>query len=100
LKARALCWDAEIALQHDPAASINPQFSENINLGLGIKSYLQSDRNISQQSGISARSYTDVRIERLHGQFREAETTQAIARLRLVYSKYVKQVFLLTQIHT
>jgi hypothetical protein len=100
LKARALCWDAEIALQHVPAASINPQFSENINLGLGIKSYLQSDRNISQQSGISARSYTDVRIERLHGQFREAETTQAIARLRLVYSKYVKQVFLLTQIHT
>jgi hypothetical protein len=98
LKARALFWDDGIALQHDPAASINPQVSENINLGLEIKSYLQSDRNISQQSGISARSYTDVRIERLHGQFREAETTQAIARLRLVYSKYVKQVFLLSNL--
>ena len=98
LKARALFWDDGIALQHDPAASINPQVSENINLDLDIKSYLQSDRNTSPQSGISARSYTDVRIERLHGQFREAETTQAIARLRLVYSKYVKQVFLLSNL--
>jgi hypothetical protein len=98
LKARALFWDEGIALQHDPAASINPQISENINLDLDIKSYLQSDRNTSPQSGISARSYTDVRIERLHGQFREAETTQAIARLRLVYSKYVKQVFLLSNL--
>ena len=98
LKARSLFWDDGVALQHDPAASINPQVSENINLDLDIKSYLQSDRNTSPQSGISARSYTDTRIEALHGQFREAETTQAIARLRLVYSKYVKQVFLLSNL--
>jgi len=98
LKARALFWDNEIALQHDPAASINPQEAENINLGLELKNYLQSDRNTSPQSGIYARSYTDPRIERLHGQSREAETTQAIARLRLVYSKYVKQVFLLSNL--
>ena len=98
LKARALFWDDGIALQHDPAANINPQVSENINLDLDIKSYLQSDRNTSPPSSISARSFTDVRIERLHGQFREAETTQAIARLRLVYSKYVKQVFLLSNL--
>ena len=98
LKARALFWDDEIALQHDPAASINPQEAENRNLDSEIKSYLQSARNTSPQSGINARSYTDPRIERLHGQFREAETTQAIARLRLVYSKYVKQVFLLSNL--
>jgi len=98
LKARALFWDDEIALQHDLAASINPQVSENIHLGLELKSYLQSDRNTSPQSGIYASSFTDVRIERLHGQLREAETTQAIARIRLVYSKYVKQVFLLSNL--
>lgn len=47
------------------------------------------------QSGVEVASFTDERVEALHRQSRDAETVQAIARLRLVHAPYVKNVVLL-----
>ena len=41
------------------------------------------------------RCFSDSRIEAIHAQIREAETVQAIARLRLVRAKKLKLVYLL-----
>ena len=49
----------------------------------------------SERWGVKVRSFSDARIEAIHGQIREAETVQALARLRLVHSPKRKAVFLL-----
>ena len=47
----------------------------------------------------SARSaFSDPRTEAIQGQIREAETVQAIARLRLVRADYQKRIFLLSNL--
>ena len=43
-------------------------------------------------------SFSDPRIEAVQKQIREAETVQAIARLRLVWADYQKRVFLLSNL--
>lgn len=43
-------------------------------------------------------SFSDQRIEALHAQIRDAETMQAIGRLRLVHTPYRKRVFLLSNL--
>ncbi|WP_435137733.1 hypothetical protein [Pseudopelagicola sp. nBUS_19] len=85
-KARALFWEEEIELKHD---------DQDGDLPKELRGYLLSERYKSQQAGVQVRAFSDPRIERLHAQEREAETIQAIARLRLVHSKTMKRVFLL-----
>ena len=85
-KARAIFWDEDIALKHDDPPN---------DLARELRGYLLSDRYQDQQAGVQVRAFSDPRIEKLHAQEREAETIQAIARLRLVHSPYVKRVFLL-----
>ena len=43
-------------------------------------------------------SFSDPRVEAVQKQIREAETVQAIARLRLVWAEYQKRVFLLSNL--
>jgi hypothetical protein len=43
-------------------------------------------------------SFSDPRIEAVQKQIREAETVQAIARLRLVWADYQKRIFLLSNL--
>ena len=85
-KARALFWDDDNELKHDDLSKSLP---------LELRGYLLSDRYQGQLAGVQVRAFSDPRIEKLHAQEREAETVQAIARLRLVHSPYVKRVFLL-----
>lgn len=47
------------------------------------------------QSGVHVPSFSDARIDALLTQSRDAETMQALGRLRLVHAKYPKRVFLL-----
>jgi hypothetical protein len=84
-KARAVFWD-EGALKYEDMSSDLPR---------ELRGYLMSERYQGKQSGVQVRAFADPRIEKLHAQEREAETVQAIARLRLVHSRYVKRVFLL-----
>jgi hypothetical protein len=84
-KARAVFWD-EGDLKHEEPGNDLPR---------ELRGYLMSDRYQGEQSGVQVRAFADPRIEKLHAQEREAETVQAIARLRLVHSEYVKRVFLL-----
>lgn len=85
-KARAIFWDDDQELKHDDASNDLPR---------EVRGYLLSDRYKDPQAGVQVRTFSDPRIEKLHAQEREAETIQAIARLRLVHSPYVKRVFLL-----
>ena len=85
-KARGIFWDDDNELKHDDPSSDLPR---------ELRGYLLSDRYQDQQAGVQVRTFSDPRIEKLHAQEREAETIQAIARLRLVHSPYVKRVFLL-----
>jgi len=85
-KARAIFWDDDNELKHDDPSNDLPR---------ELRGYLLSDRYQDQQAGVQVRAFSDPRIEKLHAQEREAETIQAIARLRLVHSRYVKRVFLL-----
>ncbi|MFT5014875.1 MAG: hypothetical protein ACI9HA_003546 [Dinoroseobacter sp.] len=85
-QARALFWDDDLPLQHDDLEG---------NLPLERRGYWQSEDNPMDQAGVQVRGFSDPRIEAIHSQVREAETIQAVARLRLVRSGYHKQVFLL-----
>ena len=90
-KARALFWDNDIPLQHD-------DFGKNQNLPLELRGFLTSERFKGESMGIEARTFSDSRIEAVHQQIREAESIQAIARLRLVHNKQSKQVFILSNV--
>lgn len=85
-KARAVFWDEDDGLKHDDPSTDLPR---------ELRGFLLSDRYQDQQAGVQVRAFSDPRIEKLHAQEREAETIQAIARLRLVHTPYVKRVFLL-----
>ena len=60
--------------------------------------YWLSARSPHPPSGVSVTSFSDPRIAAIQKQIREAETVQAIARLRLVWAKYQKRVFLLSNL--
>lgn len=60
--------------------------------------YWLSARSPHPPSGVSVSSFSDPRIAAIQKQIREAETVQAIARLRLVWAKYQKRVFLLSNL--
>ena len=59
---------------------------------------MQSRRNPHPQSGVKVPSFSDARIDALLAQSRDAETLQALGRLRLVHAKYPKRVFLLSNL--
>ena len=60
--------------------------------------YWLSERSGHHPSGISLRAFSDPRIEAVQRQIRDAETVQAIARLKLVWTEYQKRVFLLSNL--
>ena len=90
-KARALFWDRDIPLQHD-------EFGNNQNLPLELRGFLTSERFEGGTQGVETRAFSDSRIEAVHQQMREAESIQAIARLRLVHNKQRKRVFILSNV--
>jgi len=90
-KARALFLDDDIPLQHD-------EFGNNQNLPLELRGFLTSERFEGGSQGVETRTFSDSRIEAVHQQIREAESIQAIARLRLVHNKQRKRVFILSNV--
>ena len=60
--------------------------------------YWLSQRSPYTASAITVAAFSDPRIEAVQKQIREAETVQAIARLRLVWADYQKRVFLLSNL--
>ena len=90
-KARALFWDRDIPLQHD-------EFGNNQNLPLELRGFLTSERFEGGTQGVETRAFSDSCIEAVHQQIREAESIQAIARLRLVHNKQRKRVFILSNV--
>ncbi|MDA8891913.1 hypothetical protein N9I81_03700, partial [Planktomarina temperata] len=68
------------------------------NLPLDQVDYWLSKRSSHPPAAITVRSFSDPRIEAVQKQIREAETVQAIARLRLVWAVYQKRVFLLSNL--
>ena len=90
-KARGLFWDDDIPLQHD-------EFDDNQNLPLELRGFLTRERFRGGSQGVETRTFSDSRIEAVHQQIREAESIQAIARLRLVHTKQRKRVFILSNV--
>ena len=60
--------------------------------------YWLSNRSPHTPAAITLPTFSDPRIEAVQKQIREAETVQAIARLRLVWADYQKRVFLLSNL--
>jgi hypothetical protein len=60
--------------------------------------YWLSKRSPHSPGAITIPVFSDPRIEAVQKQIREAETVQAIARLRLVWAEYQKRVFLLSNL--
>lgn len=60
--------------------------------------YWLSNRSSHSASGVMLSAFSDPRISAIQRQIREAETVQAIARLRLVWSAYQKRVYLLSNL--
>lgn len=84
---RALFWDDPIPLQHDDLTNRLPQ---------QLVGYWLGERLPQQpQAGVYVEDFTDARLAALNEQVRHAETAQAIARLRLVWTRSPKRVFLL-----
>ncbi len=98
LKARAMFWASHEPLLHDDVALLQKGDDEVSLLPVQLKGYIQSDRNPLRQSGVSVPTFCDRRIESIHAQIRDAETMQALGRLRLVHAKYQKRVFLLSNL--
>lgn len=90
-QARALWWNDDQTLDHDDAALLGAP--PETDLPKELRGYLTTDPE--QAAGVYVRAFRDCRIEAVHQQVREAETVQAIARLRLVHSERVKNVYLL-----
>lgn len=88
-QARALFWDEVEPLKYDEAGKLKPRGQSTTHLPLELRGFT------GQERGVNVNAFSDKRIEALHKQIREAETVQAIARLRLVHTDYVKRVYLL-----
>jgi hypothetical protein len=77
----------------------NPlNYDDKKNLPSDQVEYWLSERSPHSASAITFPSFSDPRIETVQKQIREAETVQAIARLRLVWADYQKRVFLLSNL--
>jgi len=98
LKARALFWDAAEPLQHDEFGSFRPSGAERVIIPTQFRGYVQSSRSPHPQSGVHVPAFSDARIDAFLAQSRDAETMQALGRLRLVHSDYSKRVFLLSNL--
>lgn len=84
--ARAMFWESNPPLIYEDPSQQLP---------LSLEGYWQSERCSQPQSGVMVNTFRDPRIAAVHRQIREAETIQAVARLRLVWSPLTKYVFLL-----
>ena len=89
--ARAVWWNDEPPLEHDDAGLL--EAAPETNLPTELRGYLTTDPDM--KAGVYVRSFSNPRIEILHQQIREAETIQAMARLRLVHSDRAKHIYLL-----
>lgn len=87
-QARAVFGHSDEPLGHDDIE----------NLPLDQVDYWLSHRSPNEASAITISTFSDPRTEAVQKQVREAETVQAIARLRLVHAKYQKRVFLLSNL--
>ncbi len=77
----------------------NPlSYDDKENLPLDQVDYWMSARSPHSPAAMTVPSFSDPRIEAVQKQIREAETVQAIARLRLVWADYQKRVFLLSNL--
>lgn len=98
LKARALFWSAREPLQHDEGAQFKEAGYHKTQPVKRLRGFVQSSRNTHSQSGVRVTSFSDDRIDALLSQSRDAETMQALGRLRLVHAGYSKRVFLLSNL--
>ena len=77
----------------------NPlSYDDKENLPLDQVDYWLSARSPQSPAAMTVPSFSDPRIKAVQKQIREAETVQAIARLRLVWADYQKRVFLLSNL--
>ena len=93
IKARGLFWNEGVALVIDDGSRINSDAYKNVRLPLSMRGYTFRDSSIKK--GVGVYTFSDTRTDKLHQQICEAETIQAIARLRLVHTPMTKRVFLL-----
>ena len=96
IQARALFWDDEAPIVTDDGSRIHSDAYRNTRLPLSLRGYTFKDPSICE--GIAVHSFSDARADKLHQQICEAETIQAIARLRLVHTPETKRVFLLSNL--
>ena len=73
-------------------------YDDKGNLPLDQVEYWLSERSPHSSAAMTVPLFSDPRIEAVQKQIREAETVQAIARLRLVWADYHKRVFLLSNL--
>jgi hypothetical protein len=73
-------------------------YDDKGNLPVDQVDYWLSARSPHSPAAMTVPSFSDPRIEAVQKQIREAETVQAIARLRLVWADYQKRVFLLSNL--
>jgi hypothetical protein len=73
-------------------------YDDKENLPFDQVDYWLSARSPQSPAAMTVPSFSDPRIEAVQKQIREAETVQAIARLRLVWADYQKRVFLLSNL--
>ena len=92
--ARAIWWRDNEPLKHDEAAALNADPATD--LPHELRGYSVTDP--SDAAGIHVRCFSDPRIEAVHQLFREAETIQALARLRLIRAKTSKHVYILSNL--
>jgi hypothetical protein len=97
LQARGLFWDDEEPLHHDEGGQFI-KADKALNLPTQMRGYVQSDANTARQSAVPVRAFSDARIDALLQQKREAETVQALGRLRLVHAGCVRPVFLVSNL--
>ena len=77
----------------------NPlSYDDKENLPFDQVDYWLSERSPHAPAAMTVPSFSDPRIKAVQKQIREAETVQAIARLRLVWADYQKRVFLLSNL--
>lgn len=87
-QARAIFGNSGHPLEHDDLEDMPTDQQD----------YWLSDRSSHEPSAMNIPAFSDPRIAAVLKQIKEAETIQAIARLRLVWAKYQKRVFLLSNL--
>jgi hypothetical protein len=97
LQARGLFWNDDEPLYHDEGGQFI-KADKGLNLPMQMRGYVQSEANTAPQSAIPVRAFSDARIDALLQQKREAETIQALGRLRLVHDDRTRPVYLLSNL--